>query len=263
MDACKCVRLIGIKQIMNVEQAHKVWTKLGDDDAMWQVLSWDDKQGGKWTPEEFFATGRQEMDRALQTIQEAGVTLNRGAALDFGCGLGRLSQALAQHFQKVVGVDVSGSMISQANAYNKHPSKVEYLLNVNNHLALLPRNQFDFIYSNIVLQHIPPGDQLRYIGEFMDLLRVGGVAYFQTIHWLRWRAWFPDWFVEVYRRLKHRGTAYTPMYGTSISKAEIVIRKGGGRIERRTSEPCRLWGNRFAIDFYLAVKTPRQQGSPM
>jgi 2-polyprenyl-3-methyl-5-hydroxy-6-metoxy-1,4-benzoquinol methylase len=239
---------------MNIQQAHKNWTELGENDPMWVVLSLPDKLGGKWTPEKFFASGREEIDRVLRIIREAGVTVNPGRALDFGCGLGRLSQALAEHFRRVEGVDISDSMIRQAQQYNKHPDKVEYQLNVKNDLSLYPRNQFDFIYSNIVLQHVPSTDQLLYIAEFMDLLKIGGVAYFQTIHCRGLRALVPNWFTEAYRFVKYRGNSYTPIYGVPASHVETVIRNGGGRIEKKTAAAYSGWERRFALDFFLVVK---------
>jgi SAM-dependent methyltransferase len=240
---------------MNIQQAYKSWTELGENDPMWVVLSLDDKIGRKWTPEEFFATGREEIQRVLGTVREAGVNVNQGTALDFGCGLGRLTQALANHFQRVDGVDVSASMIRQAQQYNKHPARVEYHLNVKNDMSLFARGRFDFIYSNIVLQHIPTADQLLYITEFMNLLKIGGVAYFQTIHRRGLRAFVPNWFVDAYRLVKHRGKPFTPIYGVPVSSVERVIRNGAGRIERKTAAAYTGWERRFALDFFLVVKT--------
>ena len=48
-----------------------------------------------------------------------GLPRARALALDFGCGAGRLSRALAAHFEHVVGVDVSASMIETARALNR------------------------------------------------------------------------------------------------------------------------------------------------
>jgi 2-polyprenyl-3-methyl-5-hydroxy-6-metoxy-1,4-benzoquinol methylase len=239
---------------VNIEQANKNWTELGENDPMWVVLTEQDKRGGKWTPEEFFATGREEIGQVLQRIREAGVSVLAGTALDFGCGLGRLSQALAGHFQHVDGVDVSASMIRGAQKYNKRPEKVEYHLNAKTDLSLFPKNRFDFIYSNIVLQHIPTRHQLLYVAEFMDLLKIGGVAHFQTLHTHGLRALFPNWFVETYRSVKYRGKAYIPMYGVRTSDVEMAIRKGGGRLERKTTETYSGWEKRFRRDIFLVVK---------
>jgi 2-polyprenyl-3-methyl-5-hydroxy-6-metoxy-1,4-benzoquinol methylase len=156
---------------LNIQKANQIWTELGEDDPMWVVLTAQEKRGGKWTQEDFFAHGCEEIDRTLRTIRDAGVSLPLGSALDFGCGLGRLSQALARHFQSVDGVDVSASMIRQAQKYNKYPDKVRYHLNVKTDLSLFSRSSFDFIYSRIVLQHIPAPHQLLYVAASLIFRR--------------------------------------------------------------------------------------------
>jgi SAM-dependent methyltransferase len=239
---------------MKIERAHKMWTELGENDPMWSILTAEEKRGRKWQPDEFFATGREEISQVLQTIRDAGLTIQTGTALDFGCGLGRLSQALAEKFQRVDGVDVSASMIRQAQQFNRQPEKVEYHLNVKTDLSLFPRNRFDFIYSHLVLQHIPPQDQLLYIAEFMGLLKVGGVAYFQTAHSYGWRAFIPTWFAEACWSVKYRDKPCIPMYGVQPADVELVIRNGGGRLERKTIGAC---AGRFAPDTFLVTK---QQG---
>jgi SAM-dependent methyltransferase len=239
---------------VNIEKANQIWTALAENDAMWIVLTAEDKRGGKWTQEDFFAEGRKEIDRVMQTVRDNGLPLSFGSALDFGCGLGRLSQALARHFPSVDGVDVSASMIRQAQQYNKYQDKVRYHLNVKTDLSLFPKNSFDFIYSSIVLQHIPTRHQLLYIAEFMDLLKPGGIAYFQTIHARGLRALFPNWFVEAYRSLKNRGKPYIPIYAVTVSAVVAVIRNRGCRLERRSDSDYSGWESRFASNFYLVVK---------
>lgn len=218
---------------------------------MWAVLTADEKRGRKWKPEEFFATGREEVNRVLGTIRDSGVTVNTAAALDFGCGLGRLSQALAEHFQRVDGVDVSATMVEQARKFNQWPDKVEYHLNVKTDLSLFPRNRFDFIYSAIVLQHIPPQDQFRYIAEFMAVLKVGGVAYLQTIHTNGWRALVPNWFSEACWALKYRDEPHIPMYGVAPATVEKTIRDSGGHLVWKRSDD---YSNRFGTDAFLVAK---------
>ena len=45
------------------------------------------------------------------------------SALDFGCGVGRLSHALADLFLNVTGIDVSPTMVAKANELNNNPDK--------------------------------------------------------------------------------------------------------------------------------------------
>jgi SAM-dependent methyltransferase len=161
----------------DIDPEAAAWDELGRRDPHWAILSEPGRQGS-WDDEEFFATGRTEIDT---TLKELGDLLTaRISALDFGCGLGRLSQALAVHFDSVTGVDVAASMIEGAQARNAFPDRVSYVVNT---AATLPFDDatFDFAYSILVLQHIPPKAAAGYISELVRVLRPGGVVVFQEL----------------------------------------------------------------------------------
>jgi 2-polyprenyl-3-methyl-5-hydroxy-6-metoxy-1,4-benzoquinol methylase len=80
------------------------WDALGRRDPHWAILSEPGRQGG-WDDEQFFATGKAEIDATVTELGE--LLMTKDAALDFGCGLGRLTQALAAHFSTVSGIDVA------------------------------------------------------------------------------------------------------------------------------------------------------------
>jgi SAM-dependent methyltransferase len=100
--------------------------------------------------------------------------------LDFGCGVGRLTLALAAHFDDVHGVDISAAMIERARAmadgvgnpptyhHNRHPD-----------LRDLDDDTFALVVTFIVLQHMPARDAMAYVREFVRILRPGGIAVFQ------------------------------------------------------------------------------------
>ena len=83
------------------------------------ILTEPDKRHGGWDVEEFFASGRAEVDEAIGRLGALGLRPRRGRALDFGCGVGRLTQALAWHFDECVGVDIAPSMVEHARRYNR------------------------------------------------------------------------------------------------------------------------------------------------
>jgi 2-polyprenyl-3-methyl-5-hydroxy-6-metoxy-1,4-benzoquinol methylase len=121
----------------------------------------------------------QALSARERAASQVDVGTGRNRALDFGCAVGRLTQALADHFAHVVGVDIAQAMVDQARAYNRHGARVDYVLNTAPDLRVFGDASFDFVYCNKVLQHIRPRAQLGFIREFVRLLRPGGVAAFQ------------------------------------------------------------------------------------
>jgi SAM-dependent methyltransferase len=239
---------------MDINDIHKNWTELGERDAMWVVLTDPDKKGGRWTEKEFFEHGRKEIQQVLRDLEEAKISLRFEKALDFGCGLGRLTQALGNYFARVDGVDVSATMIEQAKALNKSPEKVQYHLNVKTDLSAFESDSYDFIYSSICLQHIPTDYQLSYISDFMRLLKTGGIAYFQTIHARGWRRLVPNAVADLIRKLKHKGKAFIPMYGVPVSCVRKKIESGAGVLNINDSESYAGWESRYASDVWVAEK---------
>jgi SAM-dependent methyltransferase len=165
---------------MDLKELEKHWDALGKTDPLWAVLTDPNKRGGKWDPDEFFLAGQREISAVLNHIGARGYTLRKGRALDFGCGVGRVTQALCNHFQECVGVDIAPSMIRLAEKYNRHGHKCRYHLNPSLNLELFRDATFDFVYSGLVLQHIEPSYSKTYMQEFFRVLAPGGCAVFQV-----------------------------------------------------------------------------------
>lgn len=159
----------------------RVWGALGQDDPLWAVLSQRDKRGGRWHAQEFLATGQVEIDSQLAVLAASGYPLRRDLAVDFGCGAGRLSRALASHFGKVIGIDVSPSMISAARQLNADVANIEFRENPGAELAGIEDASVDLLFSHITLQHIPTPLAIGYVEEFFRILAPGGVAVFQFV----------------------------------------------------------------------------------
>jgi SAM-dependent methyltransferase len=162
-----------------IEHAGDFWERHARRDPLWAILSDPTKKGRKWDLERFFETGSREISLALYELAHLDVAIARTNALDFGCGVGRLTQALAGYFDRAVGVDVSPTMIRLAEKLNRHPDRVRYVCNAADDLSILGQNVFDFVYTDIVLQHLEPALILRYLTEFFRILSPGGVLIFQ------------------------------------------------------------------------------------
>jgi len=165
---------------VTLKDVQKTYEDYGKKDPLYAVLSRKDAKDNKWDIDEFFASGREEIADSMNHLSKLGVDVKKGRAMDFGCGVGRLTQALCEEFDGAVGVDISYSMIESAQKHNKYGDRCEYRVNTTDDLAQLDDASFDFVYSNISLQHSPPEASSNYIAEFFRILRPGGVALFQV-----------------------------------------------------------------------------------
>ncbi|MBI2841163.1 MAG: class I SAM-dependent methyltransferase [Acidobacteria bacterium] len=125
------------------------------------------------------ATGVEEVDNILRETAELRIAVPPRRALDFGCGVGRLTQALCRHFDHCDGVDVATSMIAAARRIDAYPDRCSYHLNRSPDLRLFSEGSFSFIYSSLVLQHMHPDLACRYIRELIRVLAGDGVLVFQ------------------------------------------------------------------------------------
>lgn len=148
------------------------WDQAARDNAQYSVVTIPGQ-----SVEEFFASGEAEVEWVLNRLDTMGVESGRELALDFGCGLGRLSVALAKHYNHVVGLDVSGEMIARA----KQASGVRYVRA--DTLEGLSARSYDLVYTNITLQHMPGWLQQQYVTDFYRLVRANGVVVFELPDW--------------------------------------------------------------------------------
>src|SRR6266478_7996974 len=160
---------------MQLDELKRHWNRFGETDPLWAILTDPACKDGKWDTEEFFRTGQREIAAILKNVQTSlsdfrchpsaeweplnGNSASPGAklggmALDFGCGVGRITQALCHYFAECHGVDIAPSMIEWASGFNRYGSRCVYHVNDRPDLQLFAPRTFDFIYSNIVLQHM-------------------------------------------------------------------------------------------------------------
>ncbi len=247
------------------QELKKTWESLGMEDPFGAILNpnWDDHK-----VDEFFETGEIEIREVMRLVesleaQYPNVNVPRRLALDFGCGVGRLTQALVCHFNEVHGVDISASMINRANEFNSYGDRCRYHLNERDDLGLFPDNKFQFVYSNVTLMHMEPKYARAYIRELLRVVEPGGLLIFQhlsepkldpedsenmrkvikhlaktttpeiLLHWIRKMR---------YRRLRQEtNEPVIEMYWMKRERGERLLKKFGGRIlevlEDRTEWP--------------------------
>jgi SAM-dependent methyltransferase len=165
---------------VDLHELQRHWDAFGRLDPHWAILNEPGKLGGRWEDDAFFQTGRIEVEAMLRHVDGLGLPLpSTDRALDFGCGIGRVTQALCDRFERVDGVDIAPSMIEKARELNRFDDACSYFVNERDDLTLVDPNRYDFVYSRLVLQHMQPEYAARYITEFVRVLVPDGVALFQ------------------------------------------------------------------------------------
>jgi SAM-dependent methyltransferase len=192
------------------------WDEIGRLDGRWAILSDPGKRGGGWETAEFFETGRLEIDEVLKRGAELGLPHAHETALDFGCGMGRLTRAMAGTFRRALGVDISPVMVREAQELNRDVPGCSFEIIGDDGLDQFQDQTFDFIYSRLVLQHIADGRKAEAaVRGLAGLVAVGGLLVFQVPEKLSFR-----------RRLQIRPRLYTVLRGLRVAP-EFLYRRIG------------------------------------
>jgi 2-polyprenyl-3-methyl-5-hydroxy-6-metoxy-1,4-benzoquinol methylase len=156
------------------------WETFAQTDPLWSICADPQKRGGQWQESDFFASGRVEIATVLQCLRSLGLQPDfQLPVLDFGCGVGRLTRALAEHFEECWGVDIAPTMIEKARTYHRDQTRCRFHLNATGDLKAFADGHFGMIYSSIVLQHMEETLVRGYLAEFARVLRPGGILVFQ------------------------------------------------------------------------------------
>ena len=222
------------------------WTSLGQEDPLWAILSDPTKRGGLWDLNEFLSTGEEEVRRLFRMLKSRGQTVVRDRAVDFGCGVGRVTQALGGRFTEVHGLDISEPMVAEARRIGKDLMHVHYHV-LEDHRLPFGDDTIDFVYSRMVFQHMNTALALLYIGEFLRILRPKGMAIFQTP-----TQCLVDGVVEPSEIQLKNGNAYIEMNAHSPEEIEKVVRDRGGEIIAMNEDMCA--GEAFASHLFTVQK---------
>jgi SAM-dependent methyltransferase len=158
------------------------WEDWGRVDPFWAVLSEADARHGGWDVDRFFATGVDMVATMLTHAGGYGRPERHEVALDFGCGLGRLTRALAPHFTRTYGLDVASTMIEEARRLDSGPDRsgAEFVLHDRDDLSGYETGSIDFLSCLLVLQHLPSREAIEtYLREFVRVLAPGGASVVQ------------------------------------------------------------------------------------
>lgn len=160
-----------------------VWARLGQEAPHWSVLTQD-----QFRPEHiartraaFYASG--ERDRALVSDMLGRHGLSAAdlpRLVEFGCGVGRASVALAQDFTEVVACDISPSHLALGRRAASEAGRGNIAWFHSTAERPMPGGRHDLWFSRLVLQHNPPPVIAWVLATAFGRLAPGGVAMFQV-----------------------------------------------------------------------------------
>lgn len=166
----------------SLEELQRNWESLAQEDPLWSICTDPEKRHQRWEVDEFFATGHREIKIVMEHLRQLEIPVDRSVpALDFGCGVGRLTRALAEYFPECWGVDISPTMIRLAEDFNTSDPRCHFRLNQAPDLQIFEDRFFGFIYTSIVFQHIEKSIVEKYLAELIRTLKSGGVFVFQIV----------------------------------------------------------------------------------
>src|SRR5215469_2611070 len=137
-----------------IEKMRRDWDRRAVENHRYYIVN----SRTDWSDEEFWKTGETNVSQYVLTDM-GNVCQGRRPAdmkvLDFGCGAGRVTRALARVFGEVHGVDISGEMIGIARKTLGHLPNVRFHHSNGSDLDVLGDQRFDFAFAFSVFHHVP------------------------------------------------------------------------------------------------------------
>jgi SAM-dependent methyltransferase len=179
-------RLSRDDQIKLWKHIEEVWTRFGEEEPYWSVLTdkkfLSDQIHEENRIESFYESGAHDLKYFDAFLQRNDVELPEDATIaEFGCGLGRSTRFLARRYKRVVAFDISPSHLAAARERlrKENIDNVEFVL-LDGTEGLSRLRGADIFFSLIVLQHNPPPIICEVLEHAFDGLTTGGIAFFQT-----------------------------------------------------------------------------------
>ena len=221
------------------------WRQLGASEPYWGVLTHPSYLAANLTPEAidgFYATGREYIDGVVGKLAATTGARPAGRALDFGCGAGRLAEAMCDHAAEVTGYDISPGMLEKARGRGGRATYTD----------VLPDGPFDWLNSFIVFQHIPPVRGLALMAELLRRLAPGGHVSLQVTVWrephlepARTRGWRRLAAPLLHRLRRDLPTGAIHMYDYDLSTVVKLLNQAG--VEQLTLVPTDHGGHHGVI----------------
>lgn len=170
------------------------WDARARINAFHYIASWRKE----WDLESFLSSGEDDVERlVVPVLSRCGLPAAGKRMLELGCGAGRMTGSFARRFEQVYAFDISREMLSRARQVHCGETNILWLLSNGADLSCVASDSMDFVFSYLVLQHLP-GEALalEYIHEILRVLRPGAAFLFQfnggfapTMNWRGRMSW--------------------------------------------------------------------------
>jgi SAM-dependent methyltransferase len=153
------------------------WDERARRDAFHYIASWRKD----WDAGAFLASGQEDFAKLVRPVLErCGIRTGGRVMAELGCGAGRMTGEFARHYGRVIAADLSEEMLARARRLHGEQKNILWLRIAGSDLACLGSGSVEFVFSYLVLQHLPEEKlALAYIREMLRILRPGGAFLFQ------------------------------------------------------------------------------------
>jgi len=176
------------------ETMRRDWDERARKNAFHYIASWRHE----WDVDSFLASGEDDFQRiVLSILERCSLPVSGQVMIELGCGAGRMTRSFAGRFERVYAFDLSLEMLRRARQIHSAHEQILWLLGNGKDFSCVRTDVADFVFSYLVLQHLPSEMLVfQYVREMLRILKPGGRFLFQfngglrpTMNWRGRVAW--------------------------------------------------------------------------
>jgi len=163
--------------LKTTETMRRDWDERAKKNAYHYIASWRKE----WDLNSFLSSGAEDYQRfVLPVLERCKIALSGKVMVELGCGAGRMTPNFALHYEHVIALDLSAEMLERAHQVHSGHRNILWLRASGADLACLASESADFVFSYLVLQHLPNEELVfAYVREILRILKPGGAFLFQ------------------------------------------------------------------------------------
>lgn len=253
------------------ELMRREWNERARKDAFHYIASWKTD----WDVKSFLGSGEEDyLKLVAPALERCAISAQGGSMLELGCGAGRMTGSFAQRRARVYAFDISTEMLGKARKIHDGAQNIVWMVSNGEDLSCVATGTMDFVFSYLVLQHLPNETLVeRYISEMFRVLRPGGTALFEyhggfarTMNWrgqMAWKAVDALWAVGLpswSRGLAKMFGGDPEIAGKTWRGASVTAEKIAGYVRTAGGNVREMTGQGTPMAWCLAVKADEADG---